>query len=92
MRAKTVVAGVALAVAAFGAASTRTSADRGGNPDAEACAGQVIAALAQAGSGGEGTGKVSMQDFHFGFIRQACAAGESVAAIVQKVREAAGEQ
>lgn len=92
MRTKVVVAGIALAVVAFGASATRTSADRGGDPHAEACVGQVIAALARGGDGGEGTGKVSLQDFHFTFIRQACAAGESVAAVVQKVREAVGQQ
>lgn len=74
MRAKVVVAGIALAVVAFGVAPTRTSADRGGDPNAEACVGQVIAALARGDGGGEGTGKVTLQDFHFTFIRQACAA------------------
>ena len=88
MRAMLVWAGVALVVG-FGAA---ISADRGGDPNAEACAGQVIATLARAGAGGEGTGKVNLQDLHVTFIRQACAAGESVTAIVQKVREAAGQQ
>ena len=91
MRGKLVGAAFVLATVGFGAAATRVSADPGGDPNAEACTGQVIAALAS-GAGPDGTGKVSMQDFHFVMIRQACAAGEPVAAIVQKVREAAGSQ
>ena len=91
MRVKLVITGMLLAAIAFGAAATRTAAEPGGDPNAEACAGQVIATLARAGVG-EGAGKVSLQDFHLAFIRQACAAGESVAGVVQKVREAAAQQ
>ena len=92
MRGKLVGAAIALAAVGFGAGATRVSADPGGDPNVEACTGQVIATLASGGAGGDGTGKVSLQDFHFGLIRQACAAGEPVASIVQKVREAAGTQ
>ena len=91
MRGKLVGAAIALAAVGLGAPATRVSADPGGDPNAEACTGQVIALLAR-GTGVDGTGKINMQDLGFVMIRQACAAGEPVAAIVQKVREAAGSQ
>ena len=91
MRGKLMGAAIALATVGLVAGAARVSADPGGNPNAEACTGQVIAALAS-GTGVDGTGKVSMQDLHFVMIRQACAAGESVEAVIQKVREAAGSQ
>lgn len=89
MRTKLTLAGIALVGVAFGMGVTRTSADAGGDQNAEACTGQVIATLSREGLVGEGSGKVNLQDFHLAFIRQACAAGESVEALVQKVREAA---
>jgi hypothetical protein len=82
------MAGIALAAVAFGLGAGPASADPGGNPNVAACTGQVIAILARAGS--EGAGKVNVQDISITLIRGACAAGDSVATVVQKVREAAG--
>ena len=74
MRGKLVGAALVLATVGFGAGATRVSADPDGDPNAAACTGQVIAALAS-GAGVDGTGKVSLQDFHFGMIRQVAAGG-----------------
>ena len=71
---------IAVLLVAFGVGARRISADPGGTPNAQACTGQVIAILAREG--------VTLQEVHLAFIRQACAAGESPEAVVQKVREA----
>ena len=92
MRRKLAVATIALATIGSSAAATRVWADPGHNPNAEACIGQVITVLAQ-GGGNDATLKVWMKDLIItSFIRPACAAGEPVAAIVQKVREATEAQ
>jgi hypothetical protein len=89
MRGKLLVAATALAVVT--ATATRISADNNGDANAEACTGQVIAALARGSA--DGTGKVTMSDLIISsVIRPACDAGESVEAVIQKVREAAGSQ
>ena len=80
MRSKLMCAGIALSVVVFGVAVDRSLAHPGDNPDAQACTGIVVATLAQEG--------ITLQDVHLAFIRQACAAGESPEAVVQKVREA----
>ena len=80
MRIRLIAAAIAVALVAFGVGVGRISADPGGTPNAEACIGQVISTLAREG--------ITPQELHLAFIRQACAAGESPEAIVQKVREA----
>jgi hypothetical protein len=89
MRGKLLVAAIALAAVA--AVATRISADTGGDANAAACTGQVIAMLTRGGV--DGAGKVTMSDLIISsVIRPACDAGESVEAVIQKVREAAGSQ
>ena len=89
---KLAVAAIALATIGSGAAATRVWADPGQNPNAEACIGQVMAVLVR-NAGSDPMGKVTMTDLIISsVIRPACAAGEPVAAIVQKVREATETQ
>jgi hypothetical protein len=78
-----IAAAIAVPLVAFGVSAGRISANPGGKPNAEACTGKVISTLA-----GEG---ITPREAHVEFIRQACARGESPEAVVQKVREAAGE-
>jgi hypothetical protein len=80
MRTRLVWAGLSLSVVMFGVAVDRSLADPGDHPNAEACTGIVIATLAQEG--------ITLQEVHLAFVKQACAAGESPEAVVQKVREA----
>ena len=88
MRRQLTIAGIGVAAVACGLAVGRAAADPGGNPNVAACTGQVIATLARAGS--QSAGKANVQDISITVIRQACAAGDSVETVVQKVREAAG--
>ncbi len=83
------VRGVVAALLLTGVGARTVAADPGGNPNVNACTGQVIAILGRQGEGGEAMGKVSVQDFHFvQRIQQLCAAGFSPEQVVQKVREA----
>ena len=92
MRGKHLVAGIALAAVGFGAVATRVSADIGSDPNAEACAGQVVATLARDGAGGAVALKVKMTDLLISIIRPACDAGQSPESVIQKVREAIDNQ
>ena len=90
---KTIMASVGVAVLVF-AGGAPVSADRGGSPNAEACTGQVVAALARDSE--LTTLKVTFGDVVIssrGLIREQCANGVSpdqiVRQAVQKVREAA---